>query len=110
VEAEKQSSFTILHTLPFSITVDGGVGVSVTIQNNGTTPFTYIPFNITLDGGFQLRSTSISGKILSLAPGSSTVKALPVLGVGKVNITVTVDTIQLKKTGFVFLFFVLGVH
>jgi len=110
VEAEKQSSFTILHMLPFNITVDGGVGVSVTIQNNGTTPFTYIPFNITLDGGFQLRSTSISGKILSLAPGSSTVKALPVLGVGKVNITVTVDTIQLKKTGFVFLFFVLGVH
>jgi len=107
IETEKQASFTILHTLPFSVTVNGGVGVSVVIRNNGTTAFTNIPWSIVLDGGIMLKANESSGKILQLQPGSSTLKTLPVLGFGRITITVTVDTIQVTKKGFVFLFFVL---
>ncbi len=110
MEAEQQSLFTILHTLPFSIDVSGGVGVSVVIRNNGSAAFTQIPYSIFLDGGIQLKANETSGKILQLLPGASTLKKLPVLGFGKVTITVTVDTIQVTKKGFVFLFFILGVQ
>ncbi len=108
-EAEQEVTFTILHTLPFTITVSGGVGVSVVIMNNGSSAFTDIPYRIVLDGGIQLKANETSGKLLQLLPGASSSKKLPVLGLGKVTITVTVDTIQVTKTGFVFLFFVLGV-
>jgi len=96
--------------LPFSINVSGGVGVSVVITNDGSSEFTHIPFSIVLEGGIQFKPKELSGTILSLPPGSSATKKLPVLGIGKVNITVTVDTIQVTKNGFVFLFFVLGVQ
>ena len=108
-EDEQEVSFTILHTLPFTITVSGGVGVSVVILNNGSSAFTDIPYRIVLDGGIQLKANETSGTLLQLLPGASSSKKLPVLGLGKVTITVTVDTIQVTKTGFVFLFFVLGV-
>jgi hypothetical protein len=109
-ETEKQASFIILHTLPFSITVNGGVGVSVVIRNNGTTAFTNIPWSIVLDGGIMLKANESSGKILQLLPGASTLKKLPVLGFGRITINVTVDKVQVTKKGFVFLFFVLGVQ
>jgi hypothetical protein len=110
METEQQSYFTILHTLPFSIEVSGGVGISVVIRNNGSSAFTNVPYRISLDGGIQLKANETSGKLLQLLPGASTLKKLPVLGFGKVNITVAVDTIQITKKGFVFLFFVLGVQ
>ncbi len=110
VETEKQASFTILHTLPFSLNVTGGVGISVVITNEGSSEFTYIPYRIVLEGGIQFKPKELSGTILSIPPGSSATKKLPVLGFGKVNITVTVDTIQVTKNGFVFLFFVFGVE
>ena len=108
-EAEKQSSFIILHPLPLSFTVNGGVGISVVIWNNGTSAYTDIPWSIALEGGIQLKANETSGRILQLPAGSSVLKKLPVLGFGKVTITVTVDAIQVTKKGFVFLFFVFGV-
>lgn len=107
-EEEHQTAFTILHSLPFTIEVTGGVGITAVIRNNGSTAFTNVPYSIVLDGGFQLKPTNTSGKLLQLLPGASTTKKLPVLGIGKVTITVTVDTIQVTKQGFVFLVFVLG--
>jgi len=109
-ETEKQCMFTILHALPLSITVKGGVGVSVVIRNNGTSTYTDIPWSIVLDGGIQLKANETSGRILQLPSGSSTLKKLPVLGFGKITILVTVDTVQVTAKGFVFLFFVFGVE
>jgi hypothetical protein len=110
IEEEHQASFTILHSLPLSISVTGGKGVSVEIINMGDDAFTYIPYSISLDGGFQLKAKETSGQIILLSPDASAMKNLPVLGIGKVTITVTVDTVTITKTGFVFLFFVLGVQ
>jgi hypothetical protein len=109
IEEEKHASFTILFALPLSITVEGGKGVTVTVTNDGSTPYTYIPYNISIDGGLQLKPKVMSGDIILLSPNATAVKTLPVLGLGKITITVTVDTWQVTKTGFVFLFFVLGV-
>jgi hypothetical protein len=110
VEEEQQASFAILHALPLSVSVTGGNGVSVKITNMGDAAFTYIPYSIRLDGGFQLKAKETSGQIILLSPGASSTKTLPVFGLGKVTITVTVDTLQVTKTGFVLLFFVLGVQ
>jgi hypothetical protein len=109
VEAEKQVSFSILHQLPFSINVTGGVGVNVIIRNDGVDTFTYVPYHIGIDGGVQLKENETSGKILQLVPGSSNYKKLPVFGFGRVTITVQVDTIQVTKTGFIMFIFVIGV-
>lgn len=109
-EEEKQSVFSILHALPLTVTVKGGKGVNVEIKNNGTSAFTYIPYSIHIEGGLQFKTNETSGEILLLSPNASALKTLPVLGLGKVTIIVTADTWQVTKTGFVFLFFVLGVQ
>jgi hypothetical protein len=109
VEQEKNCVFSIRHFLPLFITVSGGVGVSIVIQNNDTVAFTDIPWSITLDGGFLLKANQTSGTILQLPGGSSATKTLPVLGFGKTTITVSVGGNQITRKGFVFLFFVIGV-
>jgi len=110
IEGEKQATFTILFALPLSVTVTGGKGVTVAITNDGSTAYAHIPYSISIDGGFQLKPKEISGEILLLSPNATAVKTLPVLGLGKITITVTADTWEVTKTGFVFLFFVLRVQ
>jgi len=109
VEDEKQCSFIVQHALPLLITVKGGVGVSIVIKNNDTIAFTDIPWSISLEGGKQLKANESSGTILQLPAGASTTKSLPVLGFGKVTITVSAGGAQVTAKGFVFLFFVFGV-
>lgn len=109
IETEKQCEFTILRSYPLSVTVSGGLGVSVVIHNTGTSTYTDIPWSIAIAGGMQFRANETSGNIISLAEGSSTSKRLPVLGFGRISITVSVNTVQVTKKGFVLLFFVLGV-
>jgi len=79
--------------------VSGGRGVSVVIRNNGSSAFSDVPYSIVLDGGIQLKTKELSGTLLQLLPGASTLKKLPVLGLGTVTITVTVDTIQVTRLG-----------
>ena len=109
VEPENHCTFTILRTLPLSITVQGGIGVSAVIKNEGDIDFTALPWSITLSGGVHLKTPEASGNIQQLPGGSSATKKLSVLGLGRVTITVTVDTIEVTKKGFVMVFFVLGV-
>ncbi len=108
-EEEQQATFTMLFALPLSVTVTGGKGVNVAITNDGSTAYTYIPYTISIDGGMQFKPKETSGEILLLSPNATAMKTLPVLGLGKITITVTADTWVVTKTGFVFLFFVLGV-
>ncbi len=109
VEELNQCLFTISHALPLFITINGGSGVSVHIRNDGTTTYTDIPWSISLKGGFLLRENHTGGTILQLPAGSSVTKTLPVFGLGRTMITVTVDGMQLTAKGFAVLFFVFGV-
>ena len=50
-ETEKNSTFTIQQEVPpITITIKGGLGVSATIKNTGTTTLTNLSWTITLDG------------------------------------------------------------
>lgn len=110
VEPEKQCVFTIQHVVPLDVSVKGGVGVSLVIKNNGTTSSRNISWSITLEGGFLLKGNQSQGTIPELPPGVETIKRLPVLGVGKTTIRVSVDGIDRTARGFVFLFCVFGVR
>jgi hypothetical protein len=107
IETEKSVSFTIQYAL--EVTIKGGIGISATIKNMGTSALTNIPWSIALKGGFLLKANQTSGTILQLSAGDSSTKKLPVLGFGKTTITVIVNGISTSKQGLVFLFFVIGV-
>ncbi len=92
------------------ITIQGGLGVSATIKNVGTTNLTNISWNIMLDGKLIFIGKNKSGTIDSLAAGESkTVRDL-VLGLGKTSIAVTAGPTTRNTTGTVILFFVIGVE
>ncbi len=110
VEEQQKCVFTIQHALPLDVSIIGGIGVSLVIKNNGTTSYTDISWSMALEGGFLVKENQSSGVILQLPPGCETTKKLPVLGFGTVTITVMVDGFQKTMTGFVLLFFVLGVR
>lgn len=107
IEGEKSVTFTIEY--PLEITVKGGVGVSATIKNTGTTEITDVEWSIALEGGFLLKGNYSSGTILQIPAGGEATKKNSVLGFGKTTITVTVNGVETTKQGFVLLFFVLGV-
>ena len=107
VETEKSVTFTIEY--PLEVTVKGGMGVSITIKNVGSAPILNVNWNITLIGGFSIKDKSLEGTILQIPANGTATKKLPVLGFGKTNITVVVNGVETTKSGFIFLFFVLGV-
>ncbi len=96
--------------------ITGGLlGVNAEINNKGTLNVTSMNWSIALDGGFILLGKIQSGTIASLPTGESTVIAdKPVVGFGRVSITVTVevpDEIPVTKTatGLLLFFVVIGV-
>lgn len=92
-----------------AMTITGGFGVNVKIKNIGDTDITNLPWNIKLDGGFILIGQETSESI-DLAIGEEKTAHAFVLGFGQPTITVTADTFEETATGFVFLFFVVGVQ
>jgi FG-GAP-like repeat len=108
-EAQKNTSFTIQHLVDILITIKGGVGISATIKNIGTTTKTMMPWNITLDGKHIIVGKTKSGMILQLNPGEEVTEKLTVLGIGKTTITVIAGDTDKNATGHVFLIFVWGV-
>ena len=110
-ETEKSSTFTIQQEVPpITITIKGGLGVSATIKNTGTTTLTNLSWTITLDGKNIFFGKTKTGTIAALAPGESvTVKNLLVIGFGKTGIAVNVGAAETSATGTVILFFVIGV-
>jgi len=110
-EVHHYCNFTIQHPAPsITITIKGGIGVSATIKNTGTTLLTNIDWTIKLDGKMIFVGKTKGDTITSLAAGDSViVKNLLVIGFGKTNINVTAGDVEASKTGTVLLFFVIGV-
>ena len=92
------------------ITIQGGLGVSATIKNVGTTNLTNISWNIMLDGKLIFIGKNKSGTIDSLAAGESKTVRDFVLGFGKTGIAVNVGSTSKNTTGTVILIFVIGVE
>jgi hypothetical protein len=100
---------TITTGISVNIVIDGGVGVSATITNNGTTALTNMSWDIQLNGGIILLGKTKSGIIPSLGVGEHTTVKDFVIGFGKPTIIVNAGDFQATATGTVLLFFVLGV-
>jgi hypothetical protein len=109
-ETEKSSTFTIEHPVAVEITIAGGLGVSATIKNTGTTDLTNIDWSIALDGKLIFVGKAKSGTITALAAGeSATVKDF-VIGFGKTGIAVSAGTEEATASGTALLIFVIGVQ
>jgi nitroreductase len=95
------------------IEITGGLGLTVTLQNNGTVSLTNISWGIVFKGGFVIPAQK-TGTIPPIPTGAQAKIHLFVFGLGKSTVTVTVmadDGIFAEKTATasLFLFFVLGV-
>jgi uncharacterized membrane protein len=109
-ETEKSSTFTIQQEVPpITITIKGGLGVSATIKNTGTTELTNISWTITLDGKLIFLGKTKTDIIPTLAVGESVTVRDLVFGFGKTGIAVNVGAAETNATGTVILFFVIGV-
>lgn len=92
-----------------AITITGGLGVTASIENVGTTNITNVSYTITLDGKLIFFGKTKTDIIPSIPVGESvSVKDIPI-GFGKTNITVNAGTAAANATGTVILFFVIGV-
>ena len=95
------------------IEITGGLGLTVTLQNNGTVSLTNISWEIVFKGGFVIPAQR-TGTIPPIPTGAQAKIHLFVFGLGKSTVTVTVmadDGIFAEKTATasLFLFFVFGV-
>ena len=107
-ETEKSQTFTV-EAPPLSITIKGGLGVSVVVKNTGTTDLTNIDWAINLDGKLIFVGKAKSGTIASLAAGDEVTLKDFVIGFGKTGIVATVGAEEATASGTVLLFFVIGV-
>ncbi len=103
-ETSKTATFTIQHQL--KITIKGGLGVTVTLQNTGTTALD-VAWRIELTG--HVLSGSLKENTTTIAAGGQYKIKDQILGIGKTTITVSADEISKTATAKIWLFFVLGV-
>jgi hypothetical protein len=108
IETEKNAAFTV-EAPPITITIKGGLGVSATIKNTGTTDQTNIDWTIDLDGKLIFVGKTKSGTIASLAAGAEVKVKDFVIGFGKTGIAVTAGTASASASGTALLVFVIGV-
>jgi hypothetical protein len=109
VEEEQYCSFIIQQHPPLNVTMKGGKGISVAVENQGLVPANKIPWSINLVGGIILTGRSKTGIIPGLMPGENTTLTSSMVGFGRVTFNVTVGELHNTVKGFVFLFFVWGV-
>lgn len=110
VETEKNCTFTIQQELPsITITLKGGIGVSMVVKNIGTTTLSNLSYSITLDGKTIFIGQTKIGTLTSLEPMASITIRDFVVGLGKTGIAVNVGASQASASGVVLLFFVIGV-
>jgi hypothetical protein len=109
-EQQHASTFIIQHHPLITLTINGGKGVSVKIENKGLLPLNKVSWHINLSGGIILKGTSKEGVIPQLLPGQQKTLTSSILGFGRTTITVTVDDTQTTAKGFVLLIFVIGVQ
>jgi hypothetical protein len=97
--------------------VSGGMfRIDAKIFNKGTVNVTSVDWNITIDGKLVVLGKTKSGTILSIpAGGSAVISVFPVIGFGKIIITITVegpDGLPITKTvsATLLFIFVLGIR
>ncbi|KYK22285.1 hypothetical protein AYK25_02480 [Thermoplasmatales archaeon SM1-50] len=97
---------------PPDLTIDitGGLGINVLVTNNGQTDADNITWWIHVEGGiFGLINTTMNGTIDITAGETLPVVSLQLFGLGPISITVKVDDIEMTASGFILLFFVIGI-
>lgn len=107
IEEEQTCTFTVQHPWKYNITIKGGIGITATITNLGTTNITNMNWSIDLNGGFILLGKHQSGN-LNLAPNQSKQINSFIIGFGPTTITITAAETQFQKEATVLLFFILG--
>ena len=109
-ETKKHYNFTIQHPEPsITIRIKGGIGISLTITNTGSTALTNVNWTIRLDGGLMVIGKTKSGTIATLPAGDSASVQHYVLGVGKTDITVEAAGVVETAKATVLFFLVFGV-
>lgn len=93
-----------------NVTMKGGLGLTVIFKNTGTEDLLRVPWNITLDGGFILTSKTKEGMFPEIKAGEEKSIRMNVVGVGSVRICVHVQETLTNATGFVVLFFMMGLR
>jgi outer membrane protein assembly factor BamB len=94
--------------------IQGGIGITVGLKNNGTASATHILWRIAISGGFaNFINKTINGSIPSLYIGKKTIiKTRVFLGVGPLNVTISATCDDLNTPleqnikCFIFLFWV----
>jgi PKD repeat protein len=96
--------------------ITGGLlGISAEIRNIGTLDLTSVQWNIVLDGGVVLLGRNTSGTVASIPVNDSKmILDKPILGFGRITITVTAtvpdgEPVMKTASGFLLLFLVIGV-
>jgi hypothetical protein len=107
VEDEQNEDFTV--AAPITITIKGGLGVSATIKNTGTTDLTNVSWSIDLDGSLIFLGKTKSDIIPTIAAGESVTVKDFVIGLGKTGIAVSAGGVDATASGTVLLFLVIGV-
>jgi hypothetical protein len=109
-ETTKSTTFIISHYEIFQVSMNGGIGLKVKINNSGTTTRFNIPWSISLNGShIIIGKEGKSGTFLQMNAGAEVTEKLTVFGFGKITITVTVDGKAHSATARMFLFFVFGI-
>ncbi len=93
-----------------NVTMNGGFGLTVIFTNTGNEDLLSVPWNITLDGGFILTSKTKEGIFPEIKAGEEKSIHMNVVGVGSVRVRVHAQETLTNATGFVFLFFVVGIR
>ena len=92
-EEEKLVTFTIQHPPDLTITVQGGVGYTVTMENHDPVALTNATWDFVLDGGIIFFGKHQSGVVTIQAGEKQTVKAF-VVGFGKPVVTFRIASSQ----------------
>jgi photosystem II stability/assembly factor-like uncharacterized protein len=104
-EQEKTRGFTIQHPPEIRVTLSGGIGLRMTIQNLGSSDLKNASWNLILNGGIIVLGKQKSG-VVTVNAGSQVVLNSFVLGIGKPIIILTLGSSQTIVQGSVFFVFV----
>jgi PKD repeat protein len=116
-DTETKENFITVFPMENMLTIaniSGGLlKITAEIQNPSSMEVTDVNWSISLNGGLILLGKQKSNSIQSIAPGDSVlITDKPIIGIGKINIAITVEAPDIQpvtKTadGFVFLFYII---
>lgn len=110
VEEEQSVTFTIEKSSPGELVVEilGGLGVSALLMNLGETEIVDIDWTIEISGPLVFVGQTKSGNIPRIGPDSDEMISSIPLGIGPIDVTVTAGDVTKTASGFLLLFFVIG--